>query len=153
MLLPTILGLVFDLTVQMKPYPRPLHACTSGLYHHCSDDQRSSYSSTTKGDVISASNWFMFMALASFIFGSQFRFLENWLTQPKQFGSRAMSQSWTLIALSSQLHITLFLEHKSPDLVRFNDQASFSSCSLHYLHSCYHPQMLERSSRISVLFS
>mgnify|MGYP006259943505 FL=1 len=56
--------------------------------------------SRRRGDVISASNWFLFMALASFIFGSQFRFFGELAgsTQTVWLGER-MSQSWTIIAL------------------------------------------------------
>jgi len=53
-----------------------------------------------KGETIQASNWFVFMALASFIFGSQFRFFGELAdsTQVVWLGER-MTQSWVMISL------------------------------------------------------
>ena len=101
MLLPTILGLVFDLTVANEALIQDLfmHALRSFIIIAVMINVLLTVAQR-KGDIISASNWFMFMALASFIFGSQFRFFGELAdsTQTVWLGER-MSQSWTLIAL------------------------------------------------------
>ncbi len=101
MLLPTILGLVFDLTVANEALIQDLfmHALRSFIIIAVMINVLLTVAQR-KGDTISASNWFMFMALASFIFGSQFRFFGELAdsTQTVWLGER-MSQSWTLIAL------------------------------------------------------
>ena len=101
MLLPTILGLVFDLTAANEALIQDLfmHALRAFIIIAVMINVLLTVAQR-KGDVISASNWFMFMALASFIFGSQFRFFGELAdsTQTVWLGER-MSQSWTLIAL------------------------------------------------------
>ena len=101
MLLPTILGLVIDLTAANEALLQDLfmHALRSFIIIAVMINVLLTVAQR-KGDVISASNWFMFMALASFIFGSQFRFFGELAdsTQTVWLGER-MSQSWTLIAL------------------------------------------------------
>ena len=101
MLLPTILGLVFDLTAANEALIQDLfmHALRSFIIIAVMINVLLTVAQR-KGDIISASNWFMFMALASFIFGSQFRFFGELAdsTQTVWLGER-MSQSWTLIAL------------------------------------------------------
>ena len=101
MLLPTILGLVLDLTVANEALIQDLfmHALRSFIIIAVMINVLLTVAQR-KGDIISASNWFMFMALASFIFGSQFRFFGELAdsTQTVWLGER-MSQSWTLIAL------------------------------------------------------
>ena len=101
MLLPTILGLVFDLTVANEALIQDLfmHALRSFIIIAVMINVLLTVAQR-KGDIISASNWFMFMALASFIFGSQFRFFGELAdsTQTVWLGER-MSQSWTIIAL------------------------------------------------------
>ena len=101
MLLPTILGLVFDLTAANEALIQDLfmHALRSFIIIAVMINVLLTVAQR-KGDIISASNWFMFMALASFIFGSQFRFFGELAdsTQTVWLGER-MTQSWTLIAL------------------------------------------------------
>ena len=101
MLLPTILGLVIDLTAANESLIQDLfmHALRSFIIIAVMINVLLTVAQR-KGDIISASNWFMFMALASFIFGSQFRFFGELAdsTQTVWLGER-MSQSWTLIAL------------------------------------------------------
>ena len=101
MLLPTILGLVIDLTAANEALLQDLfmHALRSFIIIAVMINVLLTVAQR-KGDIISASNWFMFMALASFIFGSQFRFFGELAdsTQTVWLGER-MSQSWTLIAL------------------------------------------------------
>ena len=101
MLLPTILGLVIDLTAANEALLQDLfmHALRSFIIIAVMINVLLTVAQR-KGDVISASNWFMFMALASFIFGSQFRFFGELAdsTQTVWLGER-MTQSWTLIAL------------------------------------------------------
>ncbi|MED5291009.1 MAG: hypothetical protein VX778_02150, partial [Candidatus Thermoplasmatota archaeon] len=101
MLLPTILGLVIDLTAANEALLQDLfmHALRSFIIIAVMINVLLTVAQR-KGDVISASNWFMFMALASFIFGSQFRFFGELAdsTQTVWLGER-VSQSWTLIAL------------------------------------------------------
>ena len=101
MLLPTILGLVFDLTTANEALLQDLfmHVLRSFIIIAVMINVLLTVAQR-KGDIISASNWFMFMALASFIFGSQFRFFGELAdsTQTVWLGER-MSQSWTLIAL------------------------------------------------------
>ena len=101
MLLPIILGLVVDLTTANEALIQDLfmHALRAFIIIAVMINVLLTVAQR-KGDVISASNWFMFMALASFIFGSQFRFFGELAdsTQTVWLGER-MSQSWTLIAL------------------------------------------------------
>ena len=101
MLLPTIIGLVIDLTAANESLIQDLfmHALRSFIIIAVMINVLLTVAQR-KGEVISASNWFMFMALASFIFGSQFRFFGELAdsTQTVWLGER-MSQSWTLIAL------------------------------------------------------
>ena len=101
MLLPTILGLVIELTAANEALIQDLfmHALRSFIIIAVMINVLLTVAQR-KGDIISASNWFMFMALASFIFGSQFRFFGELAdsTQTVWLGER-MSQSWTLIAL------------------------------------------------------
>ena len=101
MLLPTIIGLVIDLTAANESLIQDLfmHALRSFIIIAVMINVLLTVAQR-KGDIISASNWFMFMALASFIFGSQFRFFGELAdsTQTVWLGER-MSQSWTLIAL------------------------------------------------------
>tara|TARA_B100000674_G_scaffold342575_1_gene286518 strand:- start:189 stop:2150 length:1962 start_codon:yes stop_codon:yes gene_type:complete len=101
MLLPTILGLVIDLTAENEALIQDLfmHALRSFIIIAVMINVLLTVAQR-KGDIISASNWFMFMALASFIFGSQFRFFGELAdsTQTVWLGER-MTQSWALIAL------------------------------------------------------
>ena len=101
MLLPTILGLVIDLTAANEALIQDLfmHALRSFIIIAVMINVLLTVAQR-KGDIISASNWFMFMALASFIFGSQFRFFGELAdsTQTVWLGER-MTQSWALIAL------------------------------------------------------
>ena len=101
MLLPIILGLVVDLTTANEALIQDLfmHALRAFIIIAVMINVLLTVAQR-KGDVISASNWFMFMALASFIFGSQFRFFGELAdsTQTVWLGER-MSQSWTLISL------------------------------------------------------
>ena len=75
MLLPTILGLLIDLTAANEALIQDLfmHALRSFIIIAVMINVLLTVSQR-KGEVVSASNWFLFMALASFIFGSQFRF-------------------------------------------------------------------------------
>ena len=101
MLLPTILGLLIDLTEANEALIQDLfmHALRSFIIIAVMINVLLTVAQR-KGEVVSASNWFLFMALASFIFGSQFRFFGELAdsTQTVWLGER-MSQSWTLIAL------------------------------------------------------
>ena len=101
MLLPTILGLLIDLTEANEALIQDLfmHALRSFIIIAVMINVLLTVAQR-KGEIVSASNWFLFMALASFIFGSQFRFFGELVgsTQTVWLGER-MSQSWALIAL------------------------------------------------------
>ena len=133
MLLPTILGLVFDLTVPNEALIQDLfmHALRAFIIIAVMINVLLTVAQR-KGDVISASNWFMFMALASFIFGSQFRFFGEladstqtvWLGENVTILDTYRTYLLSCISRSSSCD-------KSPDLVRFNDEGKPSSSLLH----------------------
>lgn len=101
LLLPTILGLLANLSAENETLLQDLfmHSLRAFIIIAVMINVLLTVAQR-KGETIQASNWFVFMALASFIFGSQFRFFGELAdsTQVVWLGER-MTQSWVMISL------------------------------------------------------
>ena len=124
MLLPTILGLLIDLTEANEALIQDLfmHALRSFIIIAVMINVLLTVAQR-KGEIVSASNWFLFMALASFIFGSQFRFFGELVgsTQTVWLGSECHNRGpYRIDVLRSIPRRTSC--SKPTDLVRLDDQ-------------------------------